>query len=116
MAKKEYESAISLLTPSTPTWTPPVLTCSALEKTGIDEIWNTVLEHNKKLSTTGELKEKRKKQAIAWMWSMVEEGLKDRFYKNAAITKKLTKTIEEVEQGIATPTVAAFNLLHLLDN
>jgi len=115
-AKKEYESAISLLTPSTPTWPSPVLTCSALEKTGIDEIWNTVLEHNKKLSTTGELKEKRKKQTIDWMWSMVEEGLKDRFYKNAEVTKKLTKTIEDVEQGRETPTVAALNLLHLLDN
>ena len=114
-AKREYESALSLLTPATPTWNPPVLTCSALEKTGIDEIWKTVLAHNKKLSTTGELKEKRKKQAIAWMWSIVEEGLKDRFYKSAAVRKKLSATIEAVEQGRVPPTVAAFNLLHLLD-
>ncbi|MFQ5485233.1 MAG: methylmalonyl Co-A mutase-associated GTPase MeaB [Desulfobacterales bacterium] len=114
-AKREYESALSLLTPSTPTWNPPVLTCSAIEKTGIDEIWKTVLAHNKKLSTTGELKEKRKKQAIAWMWSIVEEGLKDRFYKSATVRNKLTETIEAVEQGRVPPTVAALNLLHLLD-
>jgi len=49
------------------------------------------------------------------MWSMVEEGLKDRFYKSATVSKKLTETIEAVEQGRVTPTVAAFNLLHLLD-
>ena len=53
-ARKAYETAVHLLTPSSPNWTAPVLTCSALEMTGIDEIWETSLEHGKTLSSTGE--------------------------------------------------------------
>jgi LAO/AO transport system kinase len=48
IAKKEYENALHFLNPASSTWTPPVLTCSAVEMTGIDEIWNNILLHKKK--------------------------------------------------------------------
>jgi len=81
MARKEYETALHLLRPASLTWSPPVLNCSAIEMTGIDEIWSTVLEHRKKFTATGELKANRKKQAVDWMWSLIEEGLKKNFIK-----------------------------------
>ena len=39
---KPYESALHLLRPASPIWKPPVLTCSAIEWPGIEEIWQTV--------------------------------------------------------------------------
>lgn len=115
-AKKQYETALNFLAPSTPTWTPPVLTCSALEMIGIDKIWETVLEHRKKFMATGELEENRKKQAVDWMWSLVKEGLKNRFYKNPDIKKMLPKVLKEVEEGKTSSTIAANKLLFFLDN
>jgi len=49
---------------------------------GIDKIWKIILDHREKLGAAGELDARRRKQAIAWMWDLVEEGLIDRFYKN----------------------------------
>ncbi|MCP4113063.1 MAG: methylmalonyl Co-A mutase-associated GTPase MeaB [Desulfobacteraceae bacterium] len=114
-ARKEYETALHLLRPSSPTWTPPVLMCSAQEMTGINGIWNTVLEHREKLSDAKELEEKRRRQALDWMWSLVEEGLKDRFYNNPEVKKMLPKVAMDVEKGTTAPTLAATQLLSFFD-
>jgi LAO/AO transport system kinase len=115
-AKMEYEKALGLLTPASATWSPPVLTCSAITMDGIKEIWQTILEHRKKLEISGELSDKRKKQALAWMWALVEEGLRDRFYRNKDVEKSLPQIVKAVEKGKTAPTIAAHKLLSLHDN
>jgi len=114
-AAKIYESALHLLQPPSPTWTPPVLTCSALEFIEIEKIWQTVLDHRKVLSASGELEHNRRKQALDWMWSLIEEGLKDRFNKHPQVQKRLAHIKRSVEKGITAPTIAASELLFLLD-
>ncbi len=116
MARKQYETALHLLNPASPHWSPPVLTCSAIEIKGINKIWRTVLDHKEKMTATGELVLNRKKQDIAWMWAIVEEGLKDRFKANQTVRKKLPKVIRNIEKGTIAPTVAANDLLFFLDN
>jgi LAO/AO transport system kinase len=115
-ARKQYETALHFLAPSSPNWTPPVLTCSALDMIDIDVIWETVLEHHRTFTQTGELKANREKQAVDWMWSLVKEGLKDRFYQNPEVKKILPGTMKEVENGTIASTVAASRLLDLLDD
>ena len=115
-ARKQYETALHFLAPSSPNWTPPVLTCSALEMIDIDVIWETVLKHHRTFTQTGELKANRKKQAVDWMWSLVKEGLKERFYKNTEVNKMLPGILKEVEKGTTASTIAASRLLFLLDN
>jgi LAO/AO transport system kinase len=116
MDRKQYETALHFLAPSSSNWTPPVLTCSAIEMTGIDIIWESVLAHHKRLTLTGELQANRKKQAVDWMWSLVKEGLKERFYQNPDVNKLLPEILNEVESGRTASTLAADRLLFLLDN
>ena len=111
MAKKEYETAFHLLRPISASWQPPVLTCSALESTGLGEIWDIILKHREKLTETGEFQLKRKDQSVSWMRSLLEEGLKNRFYQNKNIKKMLPQITKEVEKGMITPTSAAHKLL-----
>ena len=115
-ARKQYETALHFLAPSSPNWTPPVLTCSALEMVDIDVIWENVLKHHRTFTQTGELKANRKKQAVDWMWSLVKEGLNDRFYQNPEVKKILPETVKEVENETIASTIAASRLLDLLDN
>jgi LAO/AO transport system kinase len=115
-AARTYENALHFLRPASPVWRPPVLTCSALEMTGIREIWQTVLNHRKILSDSGELEQKRQQQALDWMWSLLEEGLKYRFNQNPEVKKHLPKLTRGVEKGTTTPTIAAEKLLFFLDN
>ena len=114
-AKIEYEKALNLLTPSSKIWSPPVLTCSAVTMDGIEDIWLTILEHRKKLEASGELGEKRKRQALDWLWALVEEGLRERFYRNPDVEKSLSEIVKAVEKGETAPTVAAHRLLNLHD-
>jgi LAO/AO transport system kinase len=118
LARRQVAFAMHLLTPSTPTWTPPVMTCSSLESTaaGIEKIWEAVLDHRRKLEATGELEEKRRQQSLDWMWFLIEESLKERFYEHAEIKKALPAIAREVKNGTLAPTVAVSKLLFLLDN
>lgn len=110
-----YQNALHFLRLVSPTWTPPVLTCSAVEKSGIHEIWQTVLDHRTKLSNTGELAQKRRQQALDWLWSLIEEGLKIRFKQNPDVKRRLPQIAHAVEKGMTTPTIAAEELLFFLD-
>lgn len=115
-ARKQCETALHFSAPASPNWLPPVLTCSARESTGIKEIWDTVLEHRKKLLSTGELEIKRKEQALDWMSFLIKEGLDEWFYKNPYVRKMIPKLEKEVEGGMTAPTTAADKLLLLLED
>jgi len=115
-ARKQYELALHLLGSSSSTWTPPVLTCSAFEQASIEGIWETIIEHKHKMTATGEINLKRKQQAFDWMWFLVEEGLKERFYQHPDVKKRLKEIVFNMEKGEITPTVAAQDLLFLVDN
>ena len=114
-AKIEYEKALNLLKPSSKIWSPPVLTCSAVTRDGIEDIWQTILDHKKKLGISGELKRKRRRQALDWLWALVEEGLRERFYRNPDVEKSLSDIVKAVEKGETAPTAAAHRLLDLHD-
>jgi len=81
-AKKQYENALHLLRPSSAVWSPPVKTCSALEHSGIDQVWDMILSHRDKTIAASEFSMRRKRQSLDWMWSIIENGLQERFEKN----------------------------------
>lgn len=110
-AQREYLSALHLLKPVSAAWSPPVLTCSALTKQGIATVWETVLDHRAKLSETGELQEKRRNQAVDWMWSVVEEGLREQFHAHAGVREQLPEVLAKVSRGELAPGAAARELL-----
>jgi LAO/AO transport system kinase len=114
LAKRQYETALHLVTPSSPNWSPPVMTCSALEETGLMDIWNTVVSHKKILTASGELDKKRQDQAMSWMWFLVNEGIERWFYNHQEIQKILPGIKESVENGKMAPTRAADELVSIL--
>ena len=114
-ARREYENALHYLSPASPHWNPPVLTCSALNSVGIEEVWSTVMAHHQKLKAVGELQARRRQQSLAWMWTLLEEGLKERFHQHPAVQRRLPEVIATVQRGDCAPTRAASDLLFLLD-
>ncbi len=114
MAQKEYQAALHLLMTSSRTWSTPVLTCSALGLTGIDQVWETIRRHRAALSDNGELMQKRKKQALDWLAFLLDEGLRGWFYTDPQVKKALPLLKKEVEQETMSPTAAAASLLGYL--
>src|ERR1700760_2247873 len=70
-AARELRSAIRLIYPRETLWRPPVLTMSALEGTGLQELWDTVLRHRDVLTEAGDFESKRRQQQVDWIWSMI---------------------------------------------
>ena len=114
LAKKTYETALQIIHPHTQGWKTPVLTCSALKNINIDQIWQTILDYNEMMITSGKLKEKRIKQDISWMWNLIEEGLKDKFLHNAQIKKEIEKYERLIRNQKVTPTSASNDILSLI--
>ena len=114
MARKDYETALHLLRPASPNWTPPVTLCSARERSGIGEIWEIVLKHRETMTASGEFAERRRSQSLAWMWSLVEEGLRERFTHHPEIQRQLPQLTCQVENGQLSPTAAACRLLSVI--
>jgi GTPase len=114
-AAAEYRAALRLFRHTSANWDPPVLTVSALEARGMDEVWNVVIEHRDKLGATGELDRKRREQQQAWFWSMLRDGLERRFLARPDVRKLLPELESAVAAGRLTPTTAAGRLLAMLD-
>lgn len=114
-AQKDYETALHMLAPRASVWHPPVLVCSAFAMRGIGDIWETVLDHRQALQKTGEFLAKRKRQAIQWMWGIIDAGIKEAFLALPEIREHLSEISHQVERGEITATHGAGRLLFYLD-
>lgn len=110
-SRTQYESALHFFRPTSPHWRPPVLTCSATEGTGLEELWQAVEEHRLALSEHGELAAKRRRQQRDWLWDLVEEQLLDAFRRHPEVATDLPEIERQVLADEITPTLAARRLL-----
>ena len=111
IAKRDYMSALRLMRPGHPDWQPPVVMTSALECTGIDVLWEKVLEHRRIFDDNGELQARRRDQMHSWMWSMVDRRVLAAVRSHPEVAA-LAATLEaEVLAGTTTPTLGAQALL-----
>ena len=114
VAAADFRGALNILTPASATWSPPVITYSALTGTGIPELWAKVVEHKDKLGATGELSERRRAQQVKWMWTMLEERLTARLRSDPAVRTKLKSAEAAVAAGTLAPTLAVEEIAALL--
>jgi LAO/AO transport system kinase len=113
-AAADYRAALNILTPQSSTWSPPVITYSALTQNGIDELWAQVLAHKKKMTGSGELETRRREQQVKWMWTMLEERLTARLRSDASVRAKLRQAETQVAAGKLAPTLAVEEIAALL--
>ncbi len=110
-AVRDYSAALRLTHPASPTWTPPVVTCSGLTGDGLDDLWGRVLGHRSVMTASGEWEDRRRAQQLAWMWSMVEDRLLDSLRRDPAVLELLRTAEADVLEGRTTPAAAAERLL-----
>jgi len=107
----EHLHALGLLRTPSPVWTTPVLATSAVTGEGVGDLWETILAHRQALGGSGELESRRREQARAWMWSMVEEGLLQRFRSDRDVADRIASLEREVATHERTASAAARELL-----
>jgi LAO/AO transport system kinase len=110
----EYGAALHILSPASPHWSPPVITCSALKGDGIDALWAHILDHRKRLTASGELAARRGEQQVKWMWSMLEERLFAPLRSDRALKAELPRIEADVAAGRLAPATAVETIAEML--
>ncbi len=94
-------------------WQPQVLQLSALKGSGLSDFWSAVSHFRALQTASGRLAERRHVQDQAWMWALIETGLKRRFQTHPAVQSALPLIRNEVHAGRVAASVAARRLLDL---
>ncbi|MBU2492123.1 MAG: methylmalonyl Co-A mutase-associated GTPase MeaB [Bacteroidetes bacterium] len=113
IAKSEYSNALHYLQPATKGWTTKAYTCSSITGKGIPEIWNVIKDFEKNIKLSGVFEERRKEQSLQWIFSMIEESLKNEFYNNKNVKAEFPRIREDILRNNLVPTTAAEKLLKI---
>jgi LAO/AO transport system kinase len=90
---------------------PTVLTCSARYQQGIDAVWDAIAHRQARLAATGKLADRRRRQNLRWMWSAVEDQLRQAVYAHPTVKAIREQVEREVLSGGLPPDVAARRIL-----
>ncbi|MEU2247911.1 methylmalonyl Co-A mutase-associated GTPase MeaB [Streptomyces sp. NPDC019224] len=110
-AARELAGALRLMHPADAAWTPPVLTCSARESTGLDTLWERLEQHRALLESTGRLAAKRSEQQVDWTWTMVRDELLESLRGHAGVRALAPDLERRVREGTLPATLAAEEIL-----
>ncbi|MEV5844718.1 methylmalonyl Co-A mutase-associated GTPase MeaB [Streptomyces sp. NPDC051985] len=114
-AARELASALRLMHGKDAFWTPPVLSCSARESTGLELVWERLEQHRALLDSTGRLTDKRREQQVGWTWSMVRDELLGRLSAHPAVRAAAPGLEQQVRDGSLTATLAAERILRAFE-
>lgn len=112
-AARDYQLALHMTQPASPTWTPPVITCSGLTGDSLEVLWDHVVTHRRLMSASGELHARRADQRVRWMRAMLTERMRARLAADAQ--DLLTELEAQVRADELTPTAAVDRLMAAFD-
>lgn len=108
-----YRNALHIIQPRSPTWSPPVLMCSAIRNTGIDAVWSKLVEHKEKLSATGEFQNRRQQQRVKAMWTTLQDRVMTDIKSHHLVIEQLPELKAQLLSGNLTVTRAVDRILEL---
>lgn len=111
LAETEFSRALHLYPPKENGWTPKVLICSAIENTGVLEIWKMIegfIEGNRE---NGYFEKNRKNQNKNWFLQAVDEQLKQLFIQKKTFKSLQEEMLKAVEENKVSPFYGAKVLL-----
>jgi LAO/AO transport system kinase len=111
-AKAEYGSALHLFPARTDQWVPRVETCSALDGSGIENVWKIISDYDLWMKERNLVHEKRMEQDITWMHQTIKEYLSEMFYSLPETKALINHEETKIRNNQTTPFRAAEVLLH----
>jgi LAO/AO transport system kinase len=113
-AAKELAGALRLVHSSGEGWVPPVLTCSGLDGTDVDQVWQRVLAHRESMGEQG-LADKRAEQQLDFTWALVRDELAQRLRRSPGVRAIRDAVRQELLAGEVTAPIAADRLVAAYD-
>ncbi len=113
LAKRHFANALNLFPMPESGWKPRVYTCSAIEGSGLMDIWGGIEDFLKFTKTNGYFQANRNTQAKYWMYETIHEALRENFYTNPAVKANMNHFEEKVLNNEISSFIAAKELLTL---
>ncbi|MDP3113813.1 MAG: methylmalonyl Co-A mutase-associated GTPase MeaB [Candidatus Cloacimonadaceae bacterium] len=110
LAQRELNHALHYLRPSTKDWKTKALLCSAIKKTGIEEIWQSIQAFVQQGKTNSSFSTRRTEQITMWFESLITEAVLKSFYAKPGVAQTLPPLKEQVAKG-EIPVLTAVKLL-----
>ena len=113
----DYKNALALVKKDKNSFFKKVTKCSALNKTGIDEIWKIILGFKTIGNKKGWIKEKRSKQLEKWIWDDLQKSLFEKIKGNKKLISEFSKLQKKVSNNTISPVEASKKILqHYIKN
>ena len=115
-AQAEYTHALRYLTPATEGWRPRAYICSAQTGEGIAEIWGEIERFRDQTTASGVFAARRREQARDWVYTMIEDHLRSRFFSHPVVQQRLPAIEQEVVAGTLPVTTAVQSLIQAFES
>jgi LAO/AO transport system kinase len=116
VAAGDVKRALQLFPKDEREWHVPVLLCSALENTGIDELWNSIDRFWRHMMLKGHFMNKRHEQAAYWLRETITASLVHDFQRHPLVIKKYQELEKAIKDNMVSPFSAARELLAIFKN
>ena len=111
--RRHYIAALGLLRHAAH-WEPRVMTCSSIEGSNIDAVWDMITEYESVSRECGAFGSRRDRQAKDWMHALINEMLKARLKENSRARQLMPELEAKVLAREITPYTAAKQLVDCL--
>ena len=116
LAAREYKGAMHLFPPNANEWIPEVFTCSAVEGTNVERVYDVVMSFHNTMIQKGYLEYARREQDKMWLSETLKELLLSDFFLDVEMLEELKKMEQKVEEEEMTSFQAADQIYQLYRN
>lgn len=107
---REYKQILHFLQPATAGWKTQARPVSSLERTGISEVWEMVLDFEETVKASGYFKARRQNQTKEWFQSMITDELLSRFFEDT----DRRETVNQLEQKVVEEQLTVSKAIEVL--
>ena len=111
-AQAEYRSALQIFPKPESGWMPQVGIMSALEKTGIEDVWKMILDYVSETTKNGYFHHRRKMQNQAILTETIKDNILSDFFNDKMVKEELKRYETLIQAGKINPYTAAYSLLN----
>ncbi|MBO6494469.1 MAG: methylmalonyl Co-A mutase-associated GTPase MeaB [Roseivirga sp.] len=112
-AKAEYQNALHLFPANPSGWIPQVKTCSALDKSGLEEVFEMLTKFQTQVVGNGFFDKNRANQQVSWFKENLNELLKISFFKKPEVQQRYQEKLQEVQSGKTPALNAAHDVINV---
>ena len=115
LAKTKYQSALHLFPKNENGWNVPVTTCSSLENTNINKVWDIITEFEVLTKGNGYFTKNRNEQNVKIFYDWIEFTIRNNFFNNPHVQTAIENELPRVQAGEIPPYQAGNAVMGIED-